>query len=115
MIADDIDRPVGEACQADPPHDPTATLEVQDTGGHTLAGPTEAGEGQAEPGTGLVDDVFNFTSCVYTVDFHAVPEVDTYIIIPSSGDDPLTITAVDLEAAEGQVELVADTGGGLLD
>ena len=115
VIADDIDRPVGEACQADPPRDPTATLEVQDTGGHTLAGPTEAGEGQAEPGTGLVDDVFNFTSCVYTVDFEAVPEVDAYIIIPSSGDEPLTITAVDLEAAEGQVELVADTGGGLLD
>ena len=115
VIADDIDRPVGEACQADPPRDPTATLEVQDTGGHTLAGPTEAGEGRAEPGTGLVDDVFNFTSCVYTVDFHAVPEVDAYIIIPSSGDEPLTITAVDLEAAEGQVELVADTGGGLLD
>ena len=115
VIADDIDRPVGEACQADPPRDPTATLEVQDTGGHTLAGPTEAGEGRAEPGTGLVDDVFNFTSCVYTVDFRAVPEVDAYIIIPSSGDEPLTITAVDLEAAEGQVELVADTGGGLLD
>jgi hypothetical protein len=115
VIADDIDRPVGEACQADPPRDPTATLEVQDTGGHTLAGPTEAGEGRAEPGTGLVDDVFNFTSCVYTVDFEAVPEVDAYIIVPSSGDEPLTITAVDLEAAEGQVELVADTGGGLLD
>ena len=44
-----------------------------------------------------------------------MPEVDAYIIIPSSGDEPLTITAVDLEAAEGQVELVADTGGGLLD
>ena len=52
VIADDIDRPVGEACQADPPRDPTATLEVQDTGGHTLAGPTEAGEGRGRAGHG---------------------------------------------------------------
>ena len=88
MIADDIDRPVGEACQADPPRDPTATLEVQDTGGHTLAGPTEAGEGRAEPGTGLVDDVFNFTSCVYTVDFLLCPRSTPTSSSPARATSP---------------------------
>jgi hypothetical protein len=110
VIADDVDRPVGGPCQADPPHDPAATLEVQDDTGQTLAGPVPAGEGTAEPGTGFVDDIFNFTSCVYTVAFEAVPEREVYLLVPSSGDEALTVTAADLETAGGQVEYVINTG-----
>jgi hypothetical protein len=110
VIADDADRTVGDACEAAEPHDSTATLEVQNTAGEVLAGPTEAGEGTAELGSGFADDIFNLTSCVYVVAFDAVPEAATYLIVPNTGDAPLTVAGADLATTDGQVEFVINTG-----
>jgi len=110
VIADDADRTVGESCQAAEPHDAAATLEVQNAVGEVLAGPSPAGEGTAELGTGFADDVFNFTSCVYTVTFEAVPESASYVIVPNTGDEPLTVAGADIDAADGLVEYVINTG-----
>ncbi len=64
----------------------------------------------AEIGTGLLDDVFNFTSCAYTIAFDAVPESAVYVLVPSSGDEPVSLLRADLESAGWQAEIVVNTG-----
>ena len=110
VIADDAIRDLGAACEAAEPHDASATLEVRDLDGEVLAGPLEAGEGAAELGDGALDDILGFTSCVYTVDFGAVAETDGYVLVPDTGDGPFTVAPEDLDAGDGQVEVVVNTG-----
>lgn len=114
VIADDVDRVIGDACQGEPPYDATATLQVQDETQAALTEPLAAGEGLAELGTGLLDEVFNFTSCVYTVTFEAVPESSVYVVVASSGDE-VSFLRSDLQALDWQVEIVINTGGDLLE
>lgn len=110
VIADDAIRDIGAACEAAEPHDATATLEVRDLEGEVLAGPLEAGEGSAELGDGALDDILGFTSCVYVVDFGAVAETDGYVLVPDTGDGPFTVTPEDIDADDGQIEIVVNTG-----
>ncbi len=110
VIADDAIRDIGAACEAAEPHDGGATLEVRDLDGEILAGPLEAGEGTAEPGDGALDDILGLTSCVYVVDFGVVAETDGYVLVPDTGDSPVTVAPADLDAGDGQVELVINTG-----
>lgn len=110
VIADDAIRDIGAACEAAEPHDASATLEVRDLEGEVLAGPLEAGEGTAELGDGALDDLLGFTSCVYIVDFGAVAETDGYVLVPDTGDGPFTVAPDDLDAGDGQIEIVVNTG-----
>jgi len=110
VIADDAIRDIGQVCEAAEPHDGTATLEVRDLDGEVLAGPLEAGEGTAELGNGALDDILGFTTCVYIVDFGAVAESDGYVLVPDTGDGPITVAPEDLDAGEGQIEIVVNTG-----
>lgn len=110
VVADDAFRDVGTSCEAAAPHDSSATLEVRDGAGASLAEPVEVGQGTAELGTGVIDDVLGFTSCVYTLDFEAVPEADTYVLVPSTGEPEVTFAAAELEAADWRAEIVSNTG-----
>ena len=51
-----------------------------------------------------------FTSCVYIVDFGAVAETDGYVLVPDTGDGPFTVAPDDLDAGDGQIEIVVNTG-----
>jgi hypothetical protein len=63
----------------------------------------------AEEGTGLID-FLGLTSCVYTIDFDEVAEVDTYVVVPDTGDAAVSYTAQEVEAGDGEVELITNTG-----
>jgi eukaryotic-like serine/threonine-protein kinase len=115
VIADDVSRTVGDACEADPPYDGSAGLGVEDGRGTTLAEPVAVEEGVAEPGTGVLDDLFGATSCVYTVAFDGLPVVNRYRFVPSTDDPPTEVPAAELRAASWQVEIVVDVGGSLID
>ena len=110
VIADDASRNVGDRCEAAEPHDSSASIEVQDDDGTTLAEAVEAGEGVAEVGTGVLDETFGFTSCVYSLAFAPSIQADVYVLVPDTGDSPVSFSADEVEANGGQLELVANTG-----
>jgi len=110
VIADDATRDEGDPCVAAAPHDSEASITVQDEDGTPLAGPEAAGEGVAEPGTGFLDDTLGLTSCVYTLTFDAVTEAETYVLVPDTGDDPVTFSAEEVESADNELELITNTG-----
>jgi hypothetical protein len=110
VIADDASRTVGDPCEAAEPHTSDARMRVEAEDGTVLSEAVAAGEGVAEPGTGILDDTLGFTSCVYTLAFDSVTEAGTYVLVADTGDDPVSFSADDVAAAGGQVEVVVNTG-----